>query len=616
MVKVWFQNRRMKHKRQTLSKEDGDEKDVLSSDGVENLTGDKTLTDEDEKKNCHKCDITGGANTLNEINDNGLSNSSKHSLSALNNRGASGSMTFSNNSNGASSIGSTNSVSSSFERLVAEDDSRSNDESAIASPKRTTKKTIEVKIKIEGDHKNFNSLQNQLLMSQESPRNTTEISSTANSRTRLTISDSTGVNSTASGQTSSTRSLTPSSTPGTPVSTQLPQGSPLGIQSNQNPYIQRPRSSPSSASYTSSTILNNLASTDHRTSQTSSNIPITLQMNTQTLHNTYQTVKTFEYQNRQTLSKQNFAISAYHDQSQNIYSKRDTYHQRTLLRNELHPLYPRQNHATSSLPNQNKKTNTTTKPIYNSSMQYHQQQTLYLHADDYNGYLQNGPNYHASYHRNIQGGNIYGVNQTYSNSHNEHTSDGYVSSNNYSYTTSEIYHNTEENINIHDHSGISLPTGHNYYDNVSVQQPHQESSTEIYAVHQPSILSNQSDDRYLSKYSNSYYAQNPPLQIHQGGEASNIPSNYVSSPDPFPTPGMTNAATAIAAATATVITPSENIGQLENNSESYANTGSFYVDPTHAAAPSPSGEISNNCSDFNFLSNLANDFVPEYYQLS
>ncbi|XP_008543774.2 homeotic protein proboscipedia [Microplitis demolitor] len=619
-VKVWFQNRRMKHKRQTLSKEDCDEKDILSSEGVENLKGDKSLTDEDEQKNCRKCDISGGTtikNTLNEISDNSLLHSGNNSLNTTNNRGSSSNVTFNNNSNGASSIGSTNSVSSSFERLIADEDSKSNDNCAIASPKLTVKKINEVKIKIESDHKNLNSVQSQLIISKKSPSTCTqEVCKITNSGTRLAISDPTGVNPSVPGQNSSTRSLTPSSTPGTPASIQLQQGSPLGVQSNPIAYMQRSQSSPSSVNSVLNTVTHDHSNTDLKTSHASRNNPIASQINTHPLQNAYQTTKNFDYRNKQTISRQNFQISTHHNQSQSLYGKRDTYQQRMLLTNEVHPLYSRNNQITASIANHNKRTNATSKLNYNPPTQYPQQQMFYLHSSDYNGYLQNGPNYHTSYHKNMQSENIYGITQSYPNSHNDHTSEGYISGNNYNYTASGIYHTTEESINSHHQPSMSLQTGHHYYNSIPPQPLQQENPTEVYAVHGPSIPSSQGEERYVNKYSSTYYTPNTQLQIHHGGEASNIPSSYVSSPDPFPTSGITTTATAIAAATATVITPPESVGQVENNSESYDNLNNFYVDPTHAVASSPSADTSNNCSDFNFLSNLANDFVPEYYQLS
>lgn len=68
----------MKHKRQTLSKEDGDEKDGSTSDGMEKSKGDKMLSpDNDEKKSCHNCDISGvsdvGSTLTGDVTDLGSS---------------------------------------------------------------------------------------------------------------------------------------------------------------------------------------------------------------------------------------------------------------------------------------------------------------------------------------------------------------------------------------------------------------------------------------------------------------------------------------------------------------------------------------------------------------
>uniref|UniRef100_A0A6V7JED7 Uncharacterized protein n=1 Tax=Bracon brevicornis TaxID=1563983 RepID=A0A6V7JED7_9HYME len=79
---------------------------------------------------------------------------------------------------------------------------------------------------------------------------------------------------------------------------------------------------------------------------------------------------------------------------------------------------------------------------------------------------------------------------------------------------------------------------------------------------------------------------------------------------------MTTTATAIAAATAAVITPPDSTGQSESNTDSYTGFANFYGEPVHPTAPTPSADNSNSSSDFNFLSNLASDFAPEYYQLS
>ncbi|XP_034949502.1 homeotic protein proboscipedia [Chelonus insularis] len=623
-VKVWFQNRRMKHKRQTLSKEDGDEKDLVSSDEKHNI--DRSLTDEDDKKkNCHNCDISGRAdvsNTFSEMSDRSLTHSGNNNSPCATNNNGSGSNIFNSNSNGASSIGSTNGVSSSFEKLIANEDSTSNDDSTVASPKAMTKKlTNEVRVKVEGDHPS-NVLKHQISICKKSPSSKSkEISTVTSNGVLLTMPDSTVGSSAVSGQGSSTRSLTPSSTPGTPVSAQLQQGSPLGIpttQSIQTAYMQIPQRSPSLTCSVAGSSLHNLPSTDP-SSHSLKEIPSNQPTNIQSMQNTYQPIKMIEYRNKLSIGRQN--VTNHPNQSQNAYCNRaDAYPSHVSHSSEMQSSYIRQNQINTT-SNHHRRSNTTNRSVYNPSNQYHQQQMHYLNSSDYNGYLQSGSSYHASYHRNMHSGNTYNASQGYSHSHNEQT-EGYLSNSSYNYATSGIYHTSDENLS-HEHSNVSLQSGQHYYGDIQSQQhqhqqQQQQSSAESYVVHQISIPSNQADYRAVNKcHSNNYYEQNTQLHIHHGGEASNILNSYVSSPDPFPAPGITTTATAIAAATAAVITPPESVGQVESNSESYGNFGNFYGgDSVNVITPTSSVDINNSHSDFNFLSNLANDFAPEYYQLS
>jgi homeobox protein HoxA/B2 len=58
-----------------------------------------------------------------------------------------------------------------------------------------------------------------------------------------------------------------------------------------------------------------------------------------------------------------------------------------------------------------------------------------------------------------------------------------------------------------------------------------------------------------------------------------------------------------------------------DSGDNFNNFHHFYSEPHHSHPAvhqnnPASAENSNSSSDFNFLSNLANDFAPEYYQLS
>ncbi|XP_033310750.1 homeotic protein proboscipedia [Bombus bifarius] len=626
-VKVWFQNRRMKHKRQTLSKEDGDEKDGSTSEGIEKSKGEKMLAiDSDEKKSCHNCDISGVSDVgstlsgdVTELSSSGRRNSSNNNNTPTATNNNNSNPAFNANSNGASSVGSTNSVSSSFEKMIADDDSRSQDGSEVTSPSVATKKlSSDVRVKVESGHKSPNPGKQQISVSKKSPSaNTKELCSVNSNGVLLAMPDSTVSTPVLPGQ-NSTRSLTPSSTPGTPVSVQLQQGSPLGIQATHAAYMQRPRSSPSSTSSVATPMMHGSTNAGTMSPHGGRNIS-----NNQQTHfpqqSVYQSTSAIEYRNG-VPSRQAVPAAAQQTQSQNNYCSRDTYQQpRISYPGDVHPLYARQNQVLGSRVGHHVRATTgaASRTMYNSTMQFHQQQNQYANAaGEYNGYTQAGPPYHAPYHRTMQGSNAYNTSQGYSAQHDQAT-ENYMTPGNYGYPNSGNYHATNENLASHGHAAVSVQTAQHYYNDIQQQQQHQQQHTaEGYVTHQPPMHPSSADYRAGTKcHPNAYYEQTSQLHVHQGGEASNIPNSYVSSPDPFPAPGMTTTATAIAAATAAVITPPGSASQAEGNADSY-NYGNFYAEPVHTSAPPQSADNSNSSSDFNFLTNLANDFAPEYYQLS
>ena len=606
----------MKHKRQTLSKEDGDEKDGGSSDGIEKPKGEKILImDDDEKKSCHNCDISGvgdvGSTFSSEVSElssgRGSNSNNNNTPSATNNNTG-----FNTNSNGASSVGSTNSVSSSFEKMVVEDDSRSQDSSEVTSPCLSTKKsTGEIRVKIEAEHKSPNSTKQQISLGKKSPSaNVKELCSVKSNGVLLALPDSTvsTPGQTLPTQGSSARSLTPSSTPGTPSSVQLQQGSPLSMQTPHTAYMQRPRSSPSSTSSVHTSMLHGSSNTGTM-SPHSRSIPNNPQVHFQQ-QNTYQPSTGIDYRNGLPSNRQTVSTLPHQTPPQTTYCSRETYQQRIPYSGEIHPLYTRQSQI-AARTSHHPRASGGTRPVYNPAMQFHQQQTQYGSTGDYNGYAQTG-SYHAPYHRSMQNSS-YPASQGYTNAQTEQGPEAYMPASGYGYPPTGSYH-ASETINSHGHTGINSQSGQHYYGDMQHQQ---QQTSENYVNHQTTIHSTPGDYRVGNKcHPNAYYEQTNQIHVHQGGEASNIPSNYVSSPDPFPTPGITTTATAIAAATAAVITPPCSSGQTDTSSEAYGNFGNFYSEPVHANAPPPSADNSNSSSDFNFLSNLANDFAPEYYQLS
>ena len=258
---------------------------------------------------------------------------------------------------------------------------------------------------------------------------------------------------------------------------------------------------------------------------------------------------------------------------------------------------------------------------FHQQQNHHQQQQQQQYATgggnngEYNGGYNQSSSYHSStYHRGVQSGQGY---PSGGQSYPDHPDQAYMTHGygyhhpNPTYPSSDVHH--------HQH----------YYNDVLHHHHHH---------HHGSATSTANTETYPSaEYARPgkchpayYHEQTGQLQqqhVHQGGEASNIPNSYVSSPDPFPSsaPGMATTATAIAAATAAVITQppdtdstTYNNNNTANNNNNNSSYGNFYTEQATAmahAAP-PSADNSNSSSDFNFLTNLANDFAPEYYQLS
>ncbi|CAH0583013.1 unnamed protein product [Chrysodeixis includens] len=206
-VKVWFQNRRMKHKRQTLSKtEDGDDKDSTTSEGGKSSkTGlDKFLDDDGPlsgKKSCQGCELPPGAlcSPAEDLPELASRTRNNNTPSATNNNSFA--------SDGASSVAS----SSSLDKL-AEDDSRDGHPPVTAmnaAPRNLTKR-----------------------IKQESRKRSPSLDATCKVSPSSSKDGLGPVPGLADGGKFSSVNLTPSSTPGTPSSMHQ---SPLGHYPRPSP---------------------------------------------------------------------------------------------------------------------------------------------------------------------------------------------------------------------------------------------------------------------------------------------------------------------------------------------------------------------------------------------
>ena len=401
----------MKHKRQTLTKEDGDDKDGGgSSDGLEKSL--KSETD-DEKKSCHNCDISGvgdvGSTLAGDVTDLNASSvrgansgSNNNTPSATNNNNNSAG--FNANSNGASSVGSTNSVSSTFDKMMVDEDSRSHDGSDVTSPSLSSKK-LDTRVKLETGHKSPNPTK-QISISKKSPSTSAkEMCAVSSNGVLLALPDSTvGTPTLPNQQGSSTRSLTPSSTPSTPASVQL-QGSPLNVQqATHGVYMQRPRSSPSSSNPPGNVPANLLHTSNPTGAISPHNRNISAAQNHFQQGVYHQTSPNIDYRNgvqgRQPMSAQQGGgycsrEAAYHQQQQQQQQQQMISYGSG---GEMHPQYARGQGQSMGRVNHHARASAA-RSMYNhhSMQQFHQQHNQYASTGDYNGYAQTG-SYHAAYH--------------------------------------------------------------------------------------------------------------------------------------------------------------------------------------------------------------------------
>ncbi|KDR19417.1 Homeotic protein proboscipedia [Zootermopsis nevadensis] len=729
-VKVWFQNRRMKHKRQTLSKtgEDGDSKDSPSGGvGKSSSKSDKSilLLQDENSKSCQNCDLTsGGGNTGGGgIGDHTSNRGNNNNTAGVTNNNTSFNNNNSNASSGASSVAS--SISSSFEKMVTEEDSRSNESSGILSTPGLVVKKLggsEVLVKVEADNKSPPIL---TLVTKKEPGGK-EVSaansvmggstqsgkgsggSSSGSVGLLSLPDASQQQSACPVAVPPSGSLTPSSTPGTPLQQ---QSSPLGgiqqqppcnsgnsnsgvmVVGNNGLFPQRSRTSPTTTSTTIATATATASVTavlqQHQSSpsniSTGSMPPLIQIVRGATPasagsfpHNN----QLSEYRhtgppNRSDFRRQQGVTTSTTIQHGGCYSPRDMFQQQQQQRLMYPPTpdsaaYMRQHHSSITPPSSRLNglhapvttPRTTSIPQHHPRGSYHhqtitqqyhhQQSSTYGPPTSYNGYHQaqnHQPSDHQAYHsgtsyqhRNLNSHHSYNQGQPYSTDHDPYLS-GTLSANYSGYAGGMYTGNSSDTIHhpAHPHMGGSGQHQQMHGDSTSYyadgMQHTQSTFGPQHTTHHMDAeygtaqgASNKTHNQGHSYYdqANQHHHHQHHHMIHQGGDASNIPNNYVSSPDPFPlnngggtpTPGGTGVsttATAIAAATAAVMTPPTAV--QTDSGDNFNNFHHFYSEPHHSHPTvhhnnPASAENSNSSSDFNFLSNLANDFAPEYYQLS
>lgn len=520
-VKVWFQNRRMKHKRQTLSKqsEDGSDKDSQSAKSTKSEKS-KSLICEENKKSCQNCDLPSGL-----LNDHLAGRNSNN---------------FNNNSNGSTGISSAESDNSSYEKM--EEDSRSNEgRGAITSP--PVKKHDDVIVKVENSAICCSSPKSQKKPNIISLKDTNQLLPSSEMKNCPILAPSVS-------------SLTPS-TPSTPSA--LPMASPIA----SSPFpMSKPRSPPQLAVTTSTNFSNQSPPVMAQTPLlpvARHNSPTTYPSSPQ--HRTpdcpYKLAQYRTCSPRENIYHQQIHQYPNHQQSHQppsqhrAYNLPDTPPYRQAIPPRLNGI-----HGSTNPPK-------VTNPSTAIRQSYHCQQ----YSQQYCNY--NGNNNHVdlpyqSYQQHQQRSNYHG--QTYP----EEYVPGSV---NYGSYQSTYNHNE------HNNTAPFYGGSHNYNHQTDYMNPNPK------PVH--------------------FYDEN--------NHNHDAVAGYVPSPEQYAgLPATTNSSVSM--------TPPNSV-RTESSSDQFNSFHHFYSNS------SPSTQIqnpnmvlptdnSNSSSEFNFLSNLANDFAPEYYQLS
>ncbi len=565
---MWFQNRRMKHKRQTLGKqsEDGSDKDSQSTKSTKSEKS-KSLICDDSKKSCQSCDLPSSM-----INDH---------LAGRN------SGSFNTNSNGSTGISSADSNSSSFEKM--EEDSRSNEGSGtLTSP--SMKKHEEVVIKIENNSVCCSPPKNQ--------KKSTGLNKDPNQLVTSDIKNCPVLAAPVVGLTPSTPN-TPSSVPRvSPLSTSpwdssSKARSPMHMSTNtSNNFANQ---SPPIIVQTSSSLLQVSRNSTPTTYPSPPQhkppppppppVPPDCPFKGGNLYRTCSPRETAYHQQQIHAAYSNHAPPTHHQSSALVHGRGYPLAEASSYRQTA----PRVNgmHTTANSP---KLVNATVPRQSYPCHQYAQQ-----YCGNYNGSTANSQsdlppyqsyqrtNYHPQNYAEdyIPGSVNYGSYQT-SYGHNEHVSTNPFYATNHNYNHHPQHHHQSDYANPNT-TKAAVP----FFDDTTASN---------------GSSSHNSNHRHNNHGDVSAYSVPPP------------PDPYTTVPPP-PLPPPTSNSSIVMSPPNGARVSTDSGDQLNTFSHFYANNSSNAQLQQNPSMFLPA-DSSNSSSEFNFLSNIANDFAPEYYQLS